>query len=60
MTVDGQRSRYFGPDGSWVFRGNGCSANNLDSDFFFGRIIDTQTIEKLLDQPACESEIIKR
>ncbi len=50
-TVRGERSRYFGPDGSWVLRGNGSTNNNLDSDFFFQRIIDDKTIEKLLDQP---------
>jgi acyl-homoserine-lactone acylase len=48
VTVDGQRSRYFGPSGSWVFEGNGFSANNLNSDFFFQQIIDDRRIEKLL------------
>ena len=40
VTVDAQRSRYFGPDASWTFRGNGFTFNNLDSDFFFQKIID--------------------
>ena len=59
VTVDAQRSRYtgdgvqgsFGPDGSYLQRGNGFSANNLNSDFFYQRIIDTHTVEKLLAQP---------
>ena len=34
-TVRGQRSKYFGPDASYVFRGNGYTVNNLSSDFFF-------------------------
>jgi acyl-homoserine-lactone acylase len=51
VTVDAQRSRYFGPDGSWVFEGNGFSANNLNSDFFFQQIIDDRRIEKLLAMP---------
>ncbi|MDQ6747963.1 MAG: penicillin acylase family protein, partial [Candidatus Dormibacteraeota bacterium] len=51
VTVDAQRSRYFGPTGSWVFEGNGYSANNLNSDFFFQQIIDDGRIEKLLAQP---------
>jgi len=59
VTVRGERSRYsgdgvqgsFGPDGSYLQRGNGFSANNLDSDFFYQRIIDDQTVEKLIDQP---------
>jgi acyl-homoserine-lactone acylase len=51
VTVDGQRSRYFGPTGSWVFEGNGFSANNLNSDFFFQQIVDDGRIEKLIAVP---------
>jgi acyl-homoserine-lactone acylase len=51
VTVDGQRSRYFGPSGSWTFQGNGFSANNLNSDFFFQQINDDRRIEKLLALP---------
>src|SRR3954453_7245088 len=59
VTVRGDRSGYvgeggqgsFGPDGSYLQRGNGFSANNLDSDFFYQRIIDDGTVEKLLAQP---------
>ncbi|MGI8609794.1 MAG: penicillin acylase family protein [Candidatus Dormibacteria bacterium] len=50
VTVDAQRSRYFGPSGSWVFEGNGFSANNLNSDFFFQQVIDDGRIERLLAQ----------
>src|SRR4051812_33967631 len=31
-TVRGERSRYFGPDASYVFEGNGVTVNNLNSD----------------------------
>ncbi len=48
VTVDAQRSRYFGPDESWTFQGNGFTFNNLDSDFFFQKVIDDRTVEKLL------------
>ncbi len=48
VTVDGQRSRFFGPDASYVVGGNGSSNNNLNSDFFYQRIIDNGTIEHLL------------
>ena len=59
VTVQGERSRYsgegvqgsFGPDGSYLQRGNGFSANNLDSDIFYQRIIDDHTVEKLINQP---------
>ena len=52
VTVRGERSRFFGPDASYRFEGNGVTANNLNSDFFFKRIIDARTVEKLRDQAA--------
>ena len=51
VTVRAERSRYFGPGNGYQQRGNGFSANNLNSDFFYQRIIDKQVVEKLLDQP---------
>lgn len=51
MTVRAQRSRFLGPDKSWSFRGNGTTVNNLNSDFFFQRIIDRHTVEGLLTKP---------
>jgi acyl-homoserine-lactone acylase len=47
-TVRAQRSRFFGPAAGYVFRGNGASVNNLNSDFFFQQIIDDKRVEKLL------------
>ncbi len=51
VTVNGERSKYFGPDNSWTFTGNSTTNNNLNSDFFFKLIIAEQRIEKLLDLP---------
>lgn len=51
VTVDGQRSRFFGPTGTYYQGGNGVTTSNLDSDFFFGQIIDSHTIESLLAKP---------
>src|SRR5205807_7931778 len=48
VTVDAERSRFFGPNGSYPQRGNGVTANNLDSDFFFQQIIDSNVIDELL------------
>src|SRR4051794_499131 len=48
VTVNGERSRYFGPDVSYTVGGNGSVNNNLNSDFFYQRIIDNGTIEHLL------------
>lgn len=51
VTVAGQRSRYFGPSGSWTFSGNGTVNENLDSDFFYGRINASGVIQRLADAP---------
>src|SRR5207302_4071500 len=48
VTVDAERSRFFGPNGSYPQRGNGVTANNLDSDFLFQQIIDSHVIDELL------------
>jgi acyl-homoserine-lactone acylase len=52
VTVRGERSRFFGPDATWQLRGNGSTNRNLDSDFFFRRIIAQGTVERLIAQPA--------
>lgn len=54
VTVDAQRSRYFGPDGSWTFSGNGSVNNNLDSDFFYERINRSGIVEDLISRPPPE------
>src|SRR5438067_7253026 len=51
VTVDAERSKFFGPNGSYVQRGNGISANNLNSDFFFQQINDSHVIDDLLSKP---------
>jgi acyl-homoserine-lactone acylase len=54
ITVDGQRSRYFGPDGTYLQGGNGFSSTNLDSDIFWQQIIDSHAVENLLAIPPPE------
>jgi acyl-homoserine-lactone acylase len=51
VTVSGERSKFFGPDETWRFRGNGSVNRNLESDFFFKRIIAQRTVERLMAQP---------
>jgi acyl-homoserine-lactone acylase len=51
VTVDAQRSRYFGPTGSYEQYGNGVTVSNLDSDFFWQQIIDSGVINHLLSLP---------
>jgi acyl-homoserine-lactone acylase len=47
ITVEGQRSRYFGPDGSYTQVG-GPVINNLDSDLYWHTVIDAHTVQNLL------------
>ena len=47
-TVRGERSKYFGPDGTWMLTGNGIQYTNLESDFAHKRIIADKTIPKIL------------
>ena len=51
VTVNAERSRFFGPEGSWTFHGNGTSHNNLDSDAYYAAVNASGRIEELLDQP---------
>jgi acyl-homoserine-lactone acylase len=51
VTVDAQRSKYFGAENSYESRGNSTSPNNLNSDFFWQKIKDDRVVEKLLELP---------
>ena len=51
VTVRAERSRFFGPGGGYVQHGNGFRANNLNSDFFYQRIIDNGVVEAMAAQP---------
>jgi acyl-homoserine-lactone acylase len=47
VTVRAERSRFFGPNNGW---GETGQINNLKSDFFFQRIKDMKTVERLAAQ----------
>ncbi|HEX8075335.1 MAG TPA: penicillin acylase family protein [Thermoleophilaceae bacterium] len=51
VTVRAERSRFFGPNETYVVRSNGTTPKNLNSDLFFQRAIDTKVVEKLMAQP---------
>ena len=51
VTVDAQRSRFFGPNANYEQRGNAVTVSNLDSDLFFQQIIDSGVIDRLLAAP---------
>ena len=52
VTVDGQRSRFFGPNATYTQVLNGTTASNIDSDFYWQQIIDSGIIDKLLARRA--------
>ena len=47
VTVEAQRSRYFGPTGVDIQRGNGFPESNLDSDLFYQQIINSGVVQRL-------------
>ncbi|HVV76461.1 MAG TPA: penicillin acylase family protein [Mycobacteriales bacterium] len=47
ITVEGKRSMYFGPNGSYEQRGNGITVTNLDSDFFWTEVQDSGIVREL-------------
>ncbi|MDQ3571520.1 MAG: penicillin acylase family protein [Actinomycetota bacterium] len=57
VTVNAQRSRYFGPDESYVFSGNGASYKNIDSDFYFQKIKKQKLVEELMSRPPPEGPL---
>src|SRR4051812_22967485 len=52
VTVEGRRSRWFGPDASYEMRGNGVTVSNLDSDVFWTTIQQSHVVDRLLARPA--------
>jgi acyl-homoserine-lactone acylase len=48
VTVDAQRSRYFGPNAGYTQGGNSVAPTNLDSDFFFQQINNSGIIDRLV------------
>jgi acyl-homoserine-lactone acylase len=50
VTVAAERSRFFGPDETYKIRNTNTTPNNLNSDFFWGRVIEDRVVEKLVEQ----------
>ncbi len=48
VTVEGKRSRWFGPDGHYTMQGNGVTVSNLDSDIFWTQVRGSHVIDRLL------------
>ena len=52
LTVEGVRSRWFGPDKSYTMQGNGVTVSNLDSDIFWTQVRQSKIVDQLLARPA--------
>ena len=48
VTVEGARSRWFGPDASYTMQGNGVTVSNLDSDIFWTEVAQSHAVDHLL------------
>src|SRR5262245_55499494 len=51
VTVAGERSRYFGPDGAFDFYPNNSHHTNLSADLFYRQLNASGVIGKLLRTP---------
>jgi acyl-homoserine-lactone acylase len=49
LTVNAERSRYLGPDGTYVSEANGVVPTNLDSDLYYQWINSSGIVEGLVD-----------
>ena len=52
VTVNAERSKYFGPDATWTFSGNGFTYLNVDADVYFQWVKQQGTVEEMLAQKA--------
>lgn len=51
VTLDAQRSLFFGPDATYAQRGNGTAPTNLNSDAFWQQVIDDHRVDRLVAAP---------
>lgn len=52
VTVAGERSRWFGPDATFVFHANKARHSNLDSDLYARQVLASGVTQRLLSAPA--------
>ena len=48
VTVAAKRSRFFGPDATWTFSGNGSTYRNIDADVYFQWVKEMGMVEELI------------
>lgn len=52
VTTSAERSKYFGPDETWTFSGNGTTYKNLDADIYFQWVKDQDLVRDLVNTKA--------
>ena len=52
VTVNAKRSKFFGPQETWTFSGNGTTYDNIDADIYFKWVKKQKIVEKLIRQKA--------
>ncbi len=60
VTVSARRSRFFGPEETWTFSGNGSTYRNVDADIYFKWVRKQGAVEKLIDARASERARLRR
>ncbi len=55
VAVRGERSKYFGPDGTYSIPAARATASNIDSDFFWKLIADASAVERFRSAAAPEA-----
>jgi acyl-homoserine-lactone acylase len=48
VTTAARRSKFFGPDATWTFSGNGSTFSNADADVYFEWVKQTKQVEALM------------
>ncbi len=51
VTVAAKRSKFFGPDDTYYFSGNGTTYKNIDTDIYFKWVEKQHTVRKLMNLP---------
>ena len=47
ITIQGERARYFGRDGTYTLQANGNTSNNVESDFFWRHVATAERVAAL-------------
>ena len=57
ITVNAERSKFFGPDEEWFFSGNGSRYKNIDADIYFEWVKKEKAVEALIAKKPPEGPV---